>query len=365
MTRADFARAQRAAGGGRPADVRQSAQHGGRRGAPARSRDHRAAAAALLRLRHRRDARAGRCRPRKARCSTRSQASACPVNADRRVARGADELAAFYEDVQATRGELPFEIDGVVYKVDDLALQRELGFRTREPRWAVAHKFPPEEMATEARSRSTCRSAAPARSRRSRALKPVFVGGTTVTNVTLHNEDEIRRKDVRIGDTVIVRRAGDVIPEVVRVAARAAAARRARVRDADAVPGVRLGDRAAARTRRSRAAPAASCARRSASRRCCTSRAAARSTSKAWATSSSTSSSTAASCTRRPTSTSSASPSSRRSSAWPTRAPATWSRRSRRARPRRWRASSTRSASATSARRRRATSRATSATSMR
>ena len=139
-----------------------------------------------------------------------------PVNADRRVARGADELAAFYDAVQAKRGDLPFEIDGVVYKVDDLALQRALGYRTREPRWAVAHKFPPEEMPTELLAIDVQVGRTGAITPVAR-LKPVFVGGTTVTNVTLHNEDEIKRKDVRIGDTVIVRRAGDVIPEVVRV----------------------------------------------------------------------------------------------------------------------------------------------------
>jgi DNA ligase (NAD+) len=139
-----------------------------------------------------------------------------PVNGDRRVARGASELSAFYEDVQARRGDLPFEIDGVVYKVNDLARQRELGFRTREPRWAVAHKFPPEEMPTElvAIDVQVGRTGAITPVAR---LRPVFVGGTTVTNVTLHNEDEIRRRDLRIGDTVIVRRAGDVIPQVVRV----------------------------------------------------------------------------------------------------------------------------------------------------
>ena len=139
-----------------------------------------------------------------------------PVNADRRIAHGADELAAFYNRVQAKRSALPFEIDGVVYKVNDLALQRMLGFRTREPRWAVAHKFPPEETATQlvAIDVQVGRTGAITPVAR---LTPVFVGGTTVTNVTLHNEDEIKRKDVRIGDTVIVRRAGDVIPEVVRV----------------------------------------------------------------------------------------------------------------------------------------------------
>ncbi len=139
-----------------------------------------------------------------------------PVNGDRRIAHGADDLSAFYTRVQGKRSDLPFEIDGVVYKVNDLGLQRELGFRTREPRWAVAHKFPPEESTTELLAIDVQVGRTGAITPVAR-LKPVFVGGTTVTNVTLHNEDEIRRKDVRIGDTVVVRRAGDVIPEVVRV----------------------------------------------------------------------------------------------------------------------------------------------------
>jgi DNA ligase (NAD+) len=139
-----------------------------------------------------------------------------PVNGDRRVAHGAAELAAFYEEVRARRGDLPFEIDGVVYKVDSLELQRSLGFRTREPRWAVAHKFPPEEMPTRLLAIDVQVGRTGAITPVAR-LAPVFVGGTTVTNVTLHNEDEIRRRDLRIGDMVIVRRAGDVIPQVVRV----------------------------------------------------------------------------------------------------------------------------------------------------
>jgi DNA ligase (NAD+) len=139
-----------------------------------------------------------------------------PVDPHRRVVHGADELIAFYEHVKALRDKLPFDIDGVVYKVNDLALQRKLGFVTREPRWAVAHKFPAEEMATELLDIGVQVGRTGAITPIAR-LRSVFVGGVTVTSATLHNEDEVRRKDVRIGDTVIVRRAGDVIPEVVRV----------------------------------------------------------------------------------------------------------------------------------------------------
>jgi DNA ligase (NAD+) len=139
-----------------------------------------------------------------------------PVNADRRIVRGAEELAAFYEWVAGRRDGLPFDIDGVVYKVNALALQRKLGYVTREPRWAVAHKFPPPEMTTEVLAINVQVGRTGAITPVAR-LKPVFVGGVTVTSVTLHNEDEVRRKDVHVGDTVVVRRAGDVIPEVVRV----------------------------------------------------------------------------------------------------------------------------------------------------
>ncbi|HSW17067.1 MAG TPA: NAD-dependent DNA ligase LigA [Ramlibacter sp.] len=139
-----------------------------------------------------------------------------PVSDRVQVAVGADDLIDYHRSVGAARDQLPFDIDGVVYKVNSLALQRQLGFVTREPRWAVAHKFPAQEQLTTVESIDvfvgrTGKLTPVAK------LAPVFVGGVTVTNATLHNEDEARRKDVRVGDTVIVRRAGDVIPEVVAV----------------------------------------------------------------------------------------------------------------------------------------------------
>lgn len=139
-----------------------------------------------------------------------------PISDRVTVARGAEDLIAYHQAVGRERDALPFDIDGVVYKVNSLALQAQLGFVTREPRWAVAHKFPAQEQLTTVESIDvyvgrTGKLTPVAR------LHPVFVGGVTVTNATLHNEDEARRKDVRVGDTVIVRRAGDVIPEVVAV----------------------------------------------------------------------------------------------------------------------------------------------------
>ena len=137
-----------------------------------------------------------------------------PVCADRTVAVGAAGLVAFHRAMGAKRDVLPFDIDGVVYKVNDRALQQRLGFVSREPRWAVAHKYPAQEQMTlllriEIQVGRTGKLTPVAK------LAPVFVGGTTVSNATLHNLFELRRKGVRPGDTVIVRRAGDVIPEVV------------------------------------------------------------------------------------------------------------------------------------------------------
>lgn len=139
-----------------------------------------------------------------------------PVAGLRRVVSGPEALADFHETVSAERENLPFEIDGVVYKVNRLDLQAELGFVAREPRWACAHKYPPQEALTtvegiDVQVGRTGKLTPVAR------LKPVFVGGVTVSNATLHNEDHIAELDLRVGDTVVVRRAGDVIPEVLRV----------------------------------------------------------------------------------------------------------------------------------------------------
>ena len=139
-----------------------------------------------------------------------------PVATQVITAQAATQLIAYHQRIAAERGNLPYDIDGVVYKVNSLALQQQLGFVSREPRWAVAHKYPAQEqlttvLAIDVQVGRTGKLTPVAK------LAPVFVGGVTVTNATLHNEDEARRKDVRVGDTVIVRRAGDVIPEIVSV----------------------------------------------------------------------------------------------------------------------------------------------------
>ncbi len=142
-----------------------------------------------------------------------------PVNDDSKVVCGAEGLIGYHREIAARRDALPFDIDGVVYKLDDREQQAQLGFKSREPRWAVAHKYPAQEQTTllqdiDVQVGRTGKLTPVAK------LLPVFVGGTTVSNATLHNQEEIERKDVRIGDTVIVRRAGDVIPEVVGAIAR-------------------------------------------------------------------------------------------------------------------------------------------------
>ncbi|MFC5460911.1 NAD-dependent DNA ligase LigA [Massilia niabensis] len=139
-----------------------------------------------------------------------------PVSKERAVVTGRDGLLGYYKDIGARRDSLPYEIDGVVYKVDRLADQRQLGFVSRAPRFALAHKFPAEEALTVVQAIDVQVGRTGAITPVAR-LVPVSVGGVTVTNATLHNEDEVRRKDVRVGDTVIVRRAGDVIPEVMAV----------------------------------------------------------------------------------------------------------------------------------------------------
>lgn len=139
-----------------------------------------------------------------------------PVARDRTVVRTPEELEAFHQEVARIRHDLPFDIDGVVYKVNSFARQKQLGFVSREPRWAVAHKYPPEEVQTQVLD-ITVQVGRTGKLTPVARLKPVFVGGTTISNVSLHNEEFLENMGIKIGDTVVVHRAGDVIPEIVKV----------------------------------------------------------------------------------------------------------------------------------------------------
>jgi DNA ligase (NAD+) len=203
-----------------------------------------------------------------------------PVAAERSVVMGADELVAFHAAVAKRRDQLPFDIDGVVYKVNRVDLQRALGFVSREPRWAVAHKYSAQEELTQVTGIDvqvgrTGKITPVAR------LAPVFVGGVTVSNATLHNEEFIRSLGLMIGDTVIARRAGDGFRKSSRCCRNAG--RKPRARDAE-VPRLRLGRRRK-KGKKTCAAPAGWFVRHSGGKRCCILRVAGRWTSKASATS--------------------------------------------------------------------------------
>ena len=139
-----------------------------------------------------------------------------PISHELKLAKGIQDCLDYYRDIGERRNSLPYEIDGVVFKVNSIASQRELGFRAREPRWAIAHKFPAMEELTELLDVEFQVGRTGAVTPVAR-LKPVKVAGVTVSNATLHNMDEVARLGLMIGDTVIIRRAGDVIPQVVSV----------------------------------------------------------------------------------------------------------------------------------------------------
>ena len=156
-----------------------------------------------------------------------------------RICRGVSEILAYRDEMEANRDDLPYEIDGLVVKVNNVELQRRLGEIARSPRWAIAYKFKPRQATTriidiqpQVGRTGTLTPVA--------SLEPVAIGGVTVKSASLHNMDEIERKDIRIGDTVVVERAGDVIPYVVEVIEARRSRGREKVRHAGAMPGLRL-----------------------------------------------------------------------------------------------------------------------------
>ncbi len=157
------------------------------------------------------------------------------ISSEGRVVTGIDECLEYYREFSARRADLPYQIDGIVYKVNRLDLQEQLGVLSRAPRWAVAYKFPPEEEVTRVLDIEVQVGRTGALTPVAR-LEPVSVGGVTVTSATLHNEEEVRRKDVRVGDTVTIRRAGDVIPEVIGVLREKRPKRTRRFRMPDSCP---------------------------------------------------------------------------------------------------------------------------------
>ena len=211
----------------RRADLCQSAQLRGRLVAAEGSVDHRVAAARLLRLCLGRDERDAGGHP--VRHDQVVRACGFKTNPLTKMCRSVEELLAFHREIEAQRASLDYDIDGVVYKVDRLDWQERLGFVSRSPRWAIAHKFPAEKATTVVRDIEIQVGRTGALTPVAK-LEPVTVGGVVVQNATLHNVDEIARLDVRIGDTVTIQRAGDVIPQVLGVVADEAAARRQALR---------------------------------------------------------------------------------------------------------------------------------------